>query len=244
MSGNVKVAGRAGLLGRWQHLEYTAGSGLDRQILDAFECLPTIPGAVGAFRRDALVEVGGIGTDTLAEDTDATIAITRAGWRVVYEPRARAWTEVPRDVRALYRQRCRWSYGTFQSMWKHRAALREPGRMGRFGLLYLFLFHLVLPLGPAMDVFVLYGAFVADAPMAIVVWLVFLAVRTVSAGYALRLDGESLHPLWTYPLRQVLYRRLTYLVVVESLVNAARGTPRGWSWARRQGVVGPVPTTP
>lgn len=237
VSGNVKVANRGGLLGRWQHLEYCAGSNLDRQILNALECVPTVPGAIGAFRRDAVEEVGGISPDTLAEDTDLTMAITRAGWRVVYEPAAQAWTEVPTNARGLFRQRYRWSYGTLQSMWKHRPALRERGRMGRFGLLYLLVFHVVLPvLAPALDVYVLYGAFVADAPLALVIWGVFLAVQTASAGYALRLDGESLAPLWAYPFQQVAYRQLTYLVVVRSLVTALHGTPVRWQTARRRGL--------
>ena len=50
--------------------------------------MPTVPGAIGAFRREALVEVGGVSDDTLAEDTDLTMAINRAGWQVVYEERA------------------------------------------------------------------------------------------------------------------------------------------------------------
>ncbi|XVV05492.1 glycosyltransferase [Actinosynnema sp. CA-248983] len=234
VSGNVKVANRGGVFGRWQHLEYCAGSNLDRQILNALGCLPTIPGAIGAFRREALAQVGGISAETLAEDTDVTMAITRAGWRVVYEPGARAWTEVPTGVRGLYRQRYRWSYGTFQSMWKHRAA---RGRMGRLGLAYLLLFHVVLPLlAPALDVYVIYGAFIADAPWAVVVWALFLAMQTLSAGYALRLDGESLRPLWTFPLQQLAYRQLTYLVVVKSLVTALHGTPVRWQSVGRSGL--------
>ena len=47
--------------------------------------MPTIPGAIGAFRREALRDVGGVSHETLAEDTDLTIAMGRAGWKVVYE---------------------------------------------------------------------------------------------------------------------------------------------------------------
>ncbi|WP_216209084.1 glycosyltransferase [Amycolatopsis aidingensis] len=238
VSGNTKVGNRDGLLGRWQHLEYCAGSNLDRQILDALECISTVPGAIGAFRRQALAEVGGVSADTLAEDTDLTIALSRAGWRVSYAQRARAWTEVPGTLSGLYRQRYRWSYGTFQSMWKHRGALVErgrAGRMGRCGLLYLFLYQLVLPLlAPVMDVYVLYGLFIADAPGALVLWTAFLAVQTAGAGYAMRLDGESLRPLWAYPLQQVAYRQLVYLVVIQSLVTALHGTRLRWNSGRSQ----------
>ncbi|MFC0115964.1 glycosyltransferase [Kibdelosporangium aridum] len=239
VSGNTKVANRSSLLGRWQHLEYCAGSNLDRQILNALQCIPTVPGAIGAFRREALRAVGGISSQTLAEDTDLTIAITRAGWRVTYTPDARAWTEVPATLGALYRQRYRWSFGTFQSMWKHRASWRDSGpsgRMGRYGLIYLFAFQLLLPLlGPVMDVFVLYGMFIADAPYAIVIWLLFLAIQTAGAGYALHLDGESLRPLWGLPLQQVVYRQLTYLVVIQSVVTALHGAQLKWQTNARTG---------
>ncbi|MEV6241273.1 bifunctional polysaccharide deacetylase/glycosyltransferase family 2 protein [Lentzea sp. NPDC051838] len=242
VSGNAKVGNRRGLLGRWQHLEYCAGSNLDRQILHALRCIPTVPGAVGAFRKAALTDVGGVSDDTLAEDTDLTMAVTRAGWRVAYRQQAKAWTEAPSTVRGLFRQRYRWSYGTFQAMWKHRGALLENGPMGRFGILYLLAFHLLLPvLAPVMDLYVVYGFLVADAPLALIVWTVFLLLQTVSAGYALRLDGESLKPLWAYPLQQIVYRQLMYAVVIQSLITAAHGTQLRWMSVRRTGLLTDAP---
>ncbi len=104
---------------RWQHIEYVIGFNLDRRMFDVLQCMPTVPGAIGAFRRRVLEAVGGLSIDTLAEDTDLTMAICRAGWRVVYEETAIAWTEAPASLRQLWRQRYRWCYGTLQSMWKH-----------------------------------------------------------------------------------------------------------------------------
>ena len=74
---------------------------------------------------DALGEVPG---DTLAEDTDLTLAIGRTGRRVVYAEDARAWTEAPSSLGDLWRQRYRWSYGTMQAVWKHKGAMltRDP----------------------------------------------------------------------------------------------------------------------
>ncbi len=80
MSGNVKVGNRKGLLGRWQHLEYVVGFNLDRRLLDVLHCITCVPGAIGAFRRQALDAAGGMSTDTLAEDTDVTVGILRVGW--------------------------------------------------------------------------------------------------------------------------------------------------------------------
>ncbi|CAM5701790.1 Bi-functional transferase/deacetylase OS=Streptomyces microflavus OX=1919 GN=Smic_28560 PE=4 SV=1 [Streptomyces microflavus] len=99
VAGNAKVGNRDSLIGAWQHIEYVMGFNLDRRMYDVLGCMPTIPGAVGAFRREALERVGGMSEDTLAEDTDVTMALHRDGWRVVYAENARAWTEAPESVR-------------------------------------------------------------------------------------------------------------------------------------------------
>ena len=71
----------------------------------------------------------------------------RAGWRVVYEEQALAWTEAPASPGQLWKQRYRWSYGTMQAMWKHRRSVLDggaSGRLGRRGLPYLLLFQILL----------------------------------------------------------------------------------------------------
>ena len=59
VSGNAKVANRDTIVGRWQHIEYVIGFNLDRRMYDLLGCMTTIPGAVGAFRRKALLQAGG-----------------------------------------------------------------------------------------------------------------------------------------------------------------------------------------
>ncbi|GGT48886.1 bi-functional transferase/deacetylase [Streptomyces kurssanovii] len=239
VSGNTKVGNRQGVLGRWQHLEYVIGFNLDRRMFDVLECMPTVPGAIGAFRRQALAGVGGVSEDTLAEDTDLTMALCRAGWRVVYEESAIAWTEAPSTVRQLWKQRYRWCYGTLQAMWKHRKSLFENGAAGKFGrrgLTYLAVFQTLLPLlAPLVDVFAVYGLLFQSATQAGVVWLGFTAVQVVSAIYALRLDKEKFEPLWTLPLQIFVYRQLMYLVVVQSVVTALLGTRLRWHRMQRTG---------
>jgi cellulose synthase/poly-beta-1,6-N-acetylglucosamine synthase-like glycosyltransferase len=239
VSGNTKVANRRGLLGRWQHLEYVVGLNLDRRMFELGECMPTVPGAIGAFRREALTDVGGVPATTLAEDTDLTMAVIRAGWRVVYEETAIAWTEAPSTVRQLWRQRYRWSYGTMQAMWKHRGSIVERGPAGRFGrrgLAYLLLFQVLLPLvGPAVDVYAAYGLMFLPAWQVVGVWFGFLGLQAITAAYALRLDSERLGPLWALPLQQLAYRQLMYLVVVQSAVTAATGIRLRWHRVARTG---------
>ena len=247
VSGNTKVGNRRRLLGRWQHLEYVLGFNLDRRMFEVLECMPTVPGAIGAWRRDALMGVGGLSDETLAEDTDLTMSLWRAGWRVVYEETAVAWTEVPMSWRQLWRQRYRWCYGTLQSMWKHRQAVREfgpAGRFGRRGLGYLALFQVLLPLlAPVVDVYALYGVVFQEPLRAVLVWLAFTVVQMITAAYALRLDGERLRALWTLPFQLFFYRQLLYLVVIQSVMTALLGSRLKWHRMHRTGTADPYQLT-
>jgi peptidoglycan/xylan/chitin deacetylase (PgdA/CDA1 family)/glycosyltransferase involved in cell wall biosynthesis len=239
VAGNAKVANRHRLLARWQHIEYVIGFNIDRRVYDLLGCMSTVPGAIGAFRRQALLEVGGVSGETLAEDTDLTMAVVRSGWRVVYEPAAVAWTEAPATLGQLWRQRYRWSYGTMQSMWKHRRAVIErgpSGRLGRIGLVNLALFQMALPLlSPLIDVGLVYGLIFLDPVKTLIAWSAVLAMQTIGAAFALRLDREPLRQLWVLPFQQVVYRQLMYAVLIQSMITAVRGTRLRWHKLRRVG---------
>ncbi|MEN3538333.1 bifunctional polysaccharide deacetylase/glycosyltransferase family 2 protein [Microbispora sp. ZYX-F-249] len=248
VSGNTKVGNRRGLIGRWQHIEYVVGFNLDRRAFDLLGCMATVPGAIGAFRREAVASAGGVSADTLAEDTDLTMAICRRGWRVVYEERARAWTEAPASLGQLWRQRYRWCYGTLQAIWKHRGAIVERRPFGRRCLGYLALFQVMLPLlAPVVDVMALYGLLVGDPLPVVAVWAGFVALQALTGWYALRLDGERASVLWALPLQQFVYRQLMYLVVIQSVATAVLGARLRWHTVRREGtfaMAGPAVAKP
>jgi cellulose synthase/poly-beta-1,6-N-acetylglucosamine synthase-like glycosyltransferase/peptidoglycan/xylan/chitin deacetylase (PgdA/CDA1 family) len=240
VAGNTKVGNREGMLGRWQHIDYVMGFNLDRRLYDVLQCMPTVPGAIGAFRRKALDQVGRFSGATLAEDTDITIALGRAGWRVVYAEDARAFTEAPSTLSALWRQRYRWSYGTMQAVWKHKGAVfeRGEGRIGRVGIPYLLLFQVLLPLlAPLIDVFAIYGVIFLNPVVTLAYWVGFNMLVLGLGIYAFRLDREPLRPLWAMPLQQFVYRQLMYLVVIQSVISAARGARLRWQHVERTGDV-------
>ncbi|MER6140874.1 bifunctional polysaccharide deacetylase/glycosyltransferase family 2 protein [Streptomyces sparsogenes] len=247
VAGNAKVGNRSGLIGAWQHIEYVMGFNLDRRMYDLLRCMPTIPGAIGAFRRRALLEVGGMSADTLAEDTDITIALHRAGWRVVYQETARAWTEAPGTLGQLWRQRYRWSYGTMQALWKHRRSLIDQGpsgRFGRVGMPLVVFFQVVAPLcAPLIDLFTLYGAIFIDPVKSLLAWSALMLAQLLGAAYAFRLDRERYGPLLVLPLQQIAYRQLMYVVLLHSCVTAATGALLPWQKLRRTGEVD-TPRTP
>jgi cellulose synthase/poly-beta-1,6-N-acetylglucosamine synthase-like glycosyltransferase len=218
VSGNAKVANRSGLIPRWQHIEYVVGFNIDRRVYDMWRCIPTVPGAVGAFRRRALLDVGGVSADTLAEDTDLTMAVIRAGWRIVFEEKARAWTEAPTTLAELWRQRYRWSGGTMQSMWL---------------------------LAPLIDVFLVYGLLFRDPVPTLAAWAGVTVLQLVAGVFAFRLERERLRPLWLLPLQQIVYRQLMYAVLLQSAVTAFAGVRLRWQKLRHRGdfASAPVVTT-
>ncbi|WP_338697084.1 glycosyltransferase [Streptomyces sp. Q6] len=245
VAGNAKVGNRDSLIGAWQHIEYVMGFNLDRRMYDILRCMPTIPGAVGAFRRSALEPIGGMSDDTLAEDTDVTMALHRDGWRVVYAEKARAWTEAPESVQQLWSQRYRWSYGTMQAIWKHRRALVErgpSGRFGRVGLPLVSLFMVLAPLlAPLIDIFLIYGVVFGPTEKTVIAWFGVLAIQVVCAAYAFRLDKERMTHLISLPLQQLLYRQLMYVVLLQSWITALTGGRLRWQKLRRTGTVGAAP---
>jgi cellulose synthase/poly-beta-1,6-N-acetylglucosamine synthase-like glycosyltransferase len=239
VAGNVKVGNRRKMVARWQHIEYVIGFNLDRRLYERFDRIPTVPGALGAFRRLAVLTAGGVTDDTLAEDTDLTIAVHRAGWKVVYTDDARSWTEAPATIGQLWRQRYRWSYGTMQALWKHRAGVRDPGRPGRFGrrgLPLLALFTVVLPLlAPLVDIFAVYGLLFLDRRQTVLAWSAIMLLQVLTAVLAFKLDKEKLRPLWALPLQQIVYRQLMYVVLVHSMVTAFSGGRLRWQKLNRTG---------
>ncbi|MEU5280746.1 glycosyltransferase [Streptomyces asoensis] len=242
VAGNAKVGNRDTVIGAWQHIEYVMGFNLDRRMYDLLRCMPTIPGAIGAFRRDAVLEVGGMSEDTLAEDTDITIAMHRAGWQVVYQEHAKAWTEAPGSLKQLWSQRYRWSYGTMQALWKHRKSLTDKGpsgRFGRVGMPLVVLFQIITPVfAPLIDVFTVYSMIFVDFQAALLAWLAVLGVQLGCAAYAFRLDREKYRYLLMMPLQQLAYRQMMYLVLIHSCITALTGGRLRWQKLKRTGEVG------
>lgn len=118
-----------------QRAEYVGSLQLSRLMQAQFDAITTVPGAGGLFRTAALREAGGIPARTRAEDTDLTLLLQRAGSRVGCCAEALIWTDPPRGLAPLLRQRRRWLCGNLAAGFFHLAdqGRREP----RFVLLIL-----------------------------------------------------------------------------------------------------------
>ena len=265
VAGNVKVGNRINLITRWQALEYITSQNVDRLAYAQLNAVTVVPGAIGAWRRRALEEVGGYLTDTLAEDMDLTWRIRRKGWKIDTEAGAVALTEAPATTRAFFKQRFRWSYGTLQCLWKHRDALFRYGWFGWVGLPTLWLFQIVFQvLAPLVDLQVLYALWAfgsswfaahylgqvnqaATPPGALLeqtlfFYVLFYAVEMTGAAVAVAIDRDGWRLLpWLF-LQRFFYRQLMYVVLWKALLKAVIGSRMGWGKLERRGTVRLEPT--
>jgi len=246
VAGNAKVGNRVNLITRWQALEYVTAQNLERRALSIGKAITVVPGAVGAWRMAALKAVGGYPADTLAEDQDLTIAVQRAGWSVVYDPDAVAWTEAPETARGLMQQRYRWAFGTLQCLWKHRVILRSgrPAGLARIGLPQAWLFQIgfglvspLIDLGLAISIAQTVAAVWehgVDASHAELLrmggfWLVFSAIDLASGFVAFALEPrERKRLLWLLLPQRFGYRQMMYYVVLRAVWSALHGPLVGW----------------
>lgn len=112
VTGKPVVRNRSNLLGRLQLLEYIGVIDLIKKAQAYLTgSITTVSGVIVAFRREALVDVGGWNPAVMTEDIDITWRMYRHHWRVAYEPRAVCWILVPERLRGLIKQRQRWSRG-------------------------------------------------------------------------------------------------------------------------------------
>ena len=252
VAGNALVGNRRNLITRWQALEYVTAQNLERRALAALGAVTVVPGAVGAWRRSALDALGGYPADTLAEDQDLTIAVQRAGWRVEFDPDARAYTEAPDTVSGLLKQRFRWSFGTLQCIWKHRAATFDTKHpvLGFVALPQIWLFQIILTaVAPLVDLAIVWSAISSlysyhahplewsadDLARPLFYWaaFIFLDLSAGALGMALERRAPWRDLVWM-PVQRFGYRQLMYYVVVKSIVSAIRGVKVGWGKLERR----------
>lgn len=240
VSGNVKVGNVKNLLTLWQHIEYVTGFNLERRAFDKLNCIPVVPGAIGAWRKSAVADVGYFRHDTLAEDTDITLTLLRHGYRVQFEDQAYAYTEAPEDVKSFLKQRTRWIYGTLQCLWKHRGALfsGEQKSLGFVTLPNMWGFQYgVQMLSPFVDLLCIFSLFTDYATKTLVFYILFLIFDMLAAFFAFSLEKESPKPLIWLFLQRFVYRQFMTYIVVKSLVLALKGVPVGWNKLVRKGNV-------
>ena len=262
VAGNAKVGNRVNLWTRWQALEYITSQNFERRALNTMGAVSVVPGAIGAWRIEAVREAGGYHVDTVAEDADLTMALLRNGHRVEYEDMALAFTEAPTSANALMRQRFRWSFGILQAVFKHRGVFARKGALGFVALPNILIFQILLPLvSPFIDLMFVVGViwyFVqkyfhpesndpASFQRLLIFFGAFLVIDFIASSIAFALerrrpqareDAWLLSQVW---LQRFAYRQVFSLVLFRTVKRAIQGRPFAWDKLERTAAVNYVP---
>ncbi len=171
-----------------QTLEYIMGHRMKKAL--SLANMEYVLGGVGSiFRKEVLGKVSYYDNDTLTEDMDLTFKILNLGNRdnlILFVPEAICFTEVPTNLRDLYRQRFRWKYGMFQTFLKNKKIFFNADPKYTKSLTIFYLPYLLFSVGvfvidPLLMVFVITLSFIQSDPFPILGSVVLLAFYTIIA---------------------------------------------------------------
>lgn len=237
VAGNLKVRNQLNFLTRLQSVDYLLTLNLERRAYALLHFVPVMPGALSAWRRRVVLEAGGFAEDTLAEDTDMTLTLAKSGFRTAYAPRAIGYTQAPQSLAALLAQRTRWSFGTLQSLWKHRrrAAPGEATQHASIVMASMWVAQVMMPvLSTFLYVTLLLSPLTGQMKQILVATALYNGVFLVFASWALIVEGESFSRLPLTVAFNLIFRPLSDLVALRVMVLAARGQVVAWRPAARR----------
>ena len=252
----VEVQMPRGWLARIQVVEYLRAFLMGRTGWSRLGALAIISGAFGLFRRDVLVEVGGLSHGCIGEDADLVVRIhghlrrQRRPYRMVFVAEPVAWTEVPSTLSVLAKQRRRWHRGLAQTLWRNRSMMLNPryGRIGMLTLPYYLVFELLAPVVELVGVGAAIVGFAVGAvstQFAVLFVAVALAYAILLSIASLALEEFSFHRYHRWRdlglavassfIENLGYRQLTAVWRLQGLWAEIKGAHLEWGTMSRQG---------
>jgi poly-beta-1,6 N-acetyl-D-glucosamine synthase len=239
VAGNVKVVNRKKVLTKNQALEYIIGLNLYRRMFTNLNCVPVIPGAIGAFRKDIILEVGGYSLDTIVEDMDLTIAISKKGYKIEYAGEAIAYTEAPESYKDFFKQRYRWTYGTFEVITKYKSILfnyNSGKELGLIGLPYIIYsigvnIFLTLAIFYLIIIMIFYGYSSYLLPLIFTI----IVIQSILTLYVIQIDHEDKKLLFYWPFQVLIYRHIINLITLKAFIDYMIGKKTSWNKIDRLG---------
>ena len=225
--GNVEVGNVKNILTWFQSLEYVTSQNYDRRAFDILNCISVVPGATGWWKKSKVLEVWWYSWDTLTEDADLTLTMLAHKAKIVYNPFAIGITEAPETMKWLYKQRFRWTYGTYQCLRKHRENFfKWP--MGRIALPNIFIFQVIFPiLSPIGDIVFILSIIRGDFRAIAVGYCLFLLMDAAGSLIAFILDNKPKGLILLVFIQRFFYRQFMYIIAFKAMKNVIKGRHHG-----------------
>jgi cellulose synthase/poly-beta-1,6-N-acetylglucosamine synthase-like glycosyltransferase/peptidoglycan/xylan/chitin deacetylase (PgdA/CDA1 family) len=240
VAGYVKVGNIRNTLSMWQALEYATSIAIERNAQAYLGAVTVVPGACGAWRKEAIVAAKGFAGHTLAEDCDTALAVHRAGYTIAQDNAAISLTECPLSFHDLAKQRFRWTFGNIQSYWKHRRLFFNP-KYGWLGMVVLpnAALSVLLPLifWPLLLSLTIENIAAGRFTTMLLFFAAGSALQTIVAFIGLRLAREKLRYLLVLPMTRLMYGPLRTYLLFRSAFTMLRGVYVGWNKLARTATV-------
>lgn len=220
------------------------GTGFVRRALDTIDCLPVVSGNIGAFRYSTLEKTGPFLEGFIGEDIELTWRVHKAGYKVVFQPWAIVYAEVPSTIKDLWKQRVRWARGLLKTAYIHRDMLFKS----RYGLFAFYLpinlaSMIIIPLLQLISIIllpILLYFNICPIPldlMNIIGWLgLVFAFFTLLFAIALDRAWFDLKYFYVLPL-WIAYSLMMDAVMLWAIIVELRGEEAKWNKINRTGIV-------
>jgi peptidoglycan-N-acetylglucosamine deacetylase len=238
VAGKIRVVHDKTWLSKFQDIEYIVSQGIEKMAFHRlYGSIQVIPGALGAWRRVAVLQAGSYSDDTRVEDQDLTYAIHALGYYIAYEPLAIAYTEVPATIKNFLDQRFRWMFGTLQCLYKYKRYLFSTKRP-RLGLVILpyglvFGFFLIA-LMPVIDFLLIYSLLTQNW-LILTSTLLIMLIDVIYHAFGLLTESGKIKRIVLVPFQRIFYRLALSMVMLRCLYVAVAGTRTYWKTQNRTG---------
>ena len=113
-----------GILGKAQNVLF-ASYIYTKRAEEVFDSIIVQPGASTAFRKDALLKIGGWTHNQFGEDGEISSRLARFGFRSEFEQRSVVYSDSPQTLRGFLAQRSRWSIAYYHSRGRNLEQVKE-----------------------------------------------------------------------------------------------------------------------
>lgn len=256
VSGQVTIRNRVNFLTKLQSAEYLLGNGGMRMALSMLGVVTVVPGPIGLYKREMMNKVaqlpgnapdekmkhhgegvvfGPLSGETFAEDFQLSLSALALGGKIVYEPRAYAYTKCPEDVASLMSQRYRWIRGTWQVYVLYVKTLRKlyKSKPPMLTIVMTVLYPVDIYVVPLLNFYfwlaIVYSVASGFAMDFVVAWIGSVSLLNMMTAmiYILEQDDDlSLIPI--IPALDVYQSLLVNSAWVIAAADEARGTGMRW----------------
>ena len=112
------------LLGKAQNVLFSSYLYVKRE-QEVFDSIIVQPGASTAFRKDALLKIGGWTHNQFGEDGEISSRMARFGYKSEFEQRAIIYSDSPQTVKSFLAQRSRWGIAYYHSRGRNLEQVKE-----------------------------------------------------------------------------------------------------------------------